>query len=118
MKLLLAVAFLVLVHWKNVCVSGSHSVQCREDERLALLHINASMSFTIHSLDGKWEGNECCRWERVTCDPITGHVTQLDLGSVDDDVWTDYNQGGISLNATLFLPFRHLRNLSLAAHGI
>ncbi|XP_078159199.1 receptor-like protein 9b isoform X4 [Carex rostrata] len=125
MKLLLTVAFLVLVlvlvlvQWENVCVSGSDSVQCREEERLALLHINASISFPIHSLEGKWEGKECCQWERVTCDSITGHVTQLDLGiSFDDDDWLDYYQDGSLLNATLFLPLRQLRSLSLSAHGI
>ncbi|XP_078182270.1 cuscuta receptor 1-like isoform X2 [Carex rostrata] len=123
MKLLLTVAFLVLVlvlvQWENVCVSGSDSVQCREEERLALLHINASISFPIHSLEGKWEGKECCQWERVTCDPITGHVTQLDLGiSEDEDDWLDYYQDSILLNATLFLPLRQLRSLSLSTHGI
>ena len=125
MKLLLTVAFLVLVlvlvQWENVCVSGSDSVQCREEERLALLHIKASISFPIHSLEGKWEGKECCQWERVTCDPITGHVTQLDLGISSDDLddyWYDYYQEGISLNATLLLPLRQLRSLSLSRHGI
>ena len=44
----------------EVCVRGSDSVQCREEERLALIHINASISFPIHSLEGKWEGKECC----------------------------------------------------------
>ncbi|XP_078168641.1 cuscuta receptor 1-like isoform X2 [Carex rostrata] len=124
MKLLLTVAFLVLVlilvQWENVCVSGSDSVQCREEERLALLHINASISFPIHSLEGKWEGKECCQWERVTCDSITGHVTQLDLG-ISFDYWFDYYQEiqeGILLNATLFLPLRQLRSLSLSAQGI
>ncbi|XP_078153765.1 cuscuta receptor 1-like isoform X3 [Carex rostrata] len=129
MKLLLPVALLVLVlvpiiQWENACVSGSdsdsesESVQCREEERLALLHINASIHFPIHSLDGKWEGKECCRWERVTCHPITGHVTQLELGVYDDVDWSDYFHGGISLNASMFLPLRQLRSLSLSAHGI
>ncbi|XP_078161082.1 cuscuta receptor 1-like [Carex rostrata] len=128
MKLLFAVALLVLVlvplQWKNAYVSGSdsESVQCREEERLALLHIDASIHFPIHSLEGKWEGKDCCRWERVTCHPITGHVTQLDLGisedDNDDDDWFDFDHGGISLNVSMFLPLRQLRNLSLSGHGI
>ncbi|XP_078180403.1 cuscuta receptor 1-like [Carex rostrata] len=125
MKLLLAIALLVLVlvlvlvpvQWE-MSVSGSDSVQCREEERLALLHINASLSFAIHSLDGKWEGMECCRWERVTCNPTTGHVTELDLGMYfHGDDWSDYERG-ILVNATLFLPLHQLRSLSLYAHGI
>ncbi|XP_078166458.1 uncharacterized protein LOC144561300 [Carex rostrata] len=119
MKLLLSVVvlILVLVQWENVCVSGSDTVQCREEDRLALVQINASMIFTIYSSDGKWEGKECCRWERVTCDPTTGHVTQLDLCGSDDDDWFD-TQFEILLNATLFLPLRHLRSLSLSQCGI
>ncbi|KAF3342088.1 hypothetical protein FCM35_KLT00726 [Carex littledalei] len=105
--------------WENVCVSGSDSdsVQCREEERLALLHINASLSFPIHSFDGKWEGKECCRRERVTYHPITGHVTELDLGiSFDEDDWFDYDHGAILLNASMFLPLRQLRSLSLSVN--
>jgi hypothetical protein len=120
---LLALMLLILVQWENVCVSGSNSdsesVQCREEERLALLHINASIRFPIHSLDGKWEGKECCRWDRVTCNPITGHVTQLDLGVYNDDVhWLDNFYGSILLNASMFLPLRQLRSLSLSGHRI
>ncbi|XP_078153142.1 cuscuta receptor 1-like [Carex rostrata] len=121
MKLLLAVALLVLVlvvQGEMSTVSGSESISCREEERLALLRINAALPFSIQSSDGKlWEGKECCRWERVTCDPITGHVTQLDLSishdDYDDDESSDYYRGSL-LNVTLFLPLRHLRSLSLS----
>ncbi|XP_078181041.1 receptor-like protein 9a [Carex rostrata] len=107
---------LVLVQWENVCVSGSDSVQCKEDERSALLQINTALSFPIDSLGGMWEGKECCRWDRVTCDPITGHVTKLDLGLPLDVEWP---QGpGFLLNTTLFLPLSQLRFLSLSGHGI
>ncbi|XP_078176028.1 cuscuta receptor 1-like isoform X2 [Carex rostrata] len=118
-KLLLLVALLVLVlvQWEMSTVSGSDSVLCREEERSALVHINASMSFPIHSLDGKWEGKECCRWERVTCDPTTGHVTQLDLGVFHEHDVFDYERG-ILLNASMFLPLHQLRSLSLSRHGI
>ncbi|XP_078153008.1 cuscuta receptor 1-like [Carex rostrata] len=120
MKLLLVVVLLVLVQWENVCVNGSDSVRCGEEERLALLHINASLSFPIHSLDGKWEGKECCRWDRVTCNPITGHITQLDLGISEDD-WKEYSfdyDRRILLNASIFLPLRQLISLSLSGHSI
>ncbi|XP_078168845.1 cuscuta receptor 1-like [Carex rostrata] len=123
MKLLLPIALLVLVlvlvsvQWEMSSVSGSESVQCREEERLTLLYINASLPFPIHSLDGKWEGKECCRWERVTCDPITGHVIQLDLMRSGEFIW-DENSQGFFLNASMFLPLRELRSLSLSGQGI
>ncbi|XP_078149946.1 putative receptor-like protein 8 [Carex rostrata] len=113
--LLVLVLFLVLL--ENVCVSGSEFedwrilMSCREEERSALLQINASLPFL--SYYGNWDGKECCQCERVTCDSITGHITQLDLGISDND----YHQV-ILLNATMFLPLRHLRFLSLSRRGI
>ncbi|CAL1391793.1 unnamed protein product [Linum trigynum] len=55
---------------------------CRHDESDALVQFKNS--FTIigdgHDRATSWKGGvDCCLWEGVTCDPLTGHVTGLDL---------------------------------------
>ncbi|GKV27260.1 hypothetical protein SLEP1_g36452 [Rubroshorea leprosula] len=57
------------------------------------------------------ENSDCCRWERVECNPSTGRVIKLHL----DDVSGWQNS---YLNASLFLPFEELKSLSLADNGI
>ncbi|XP_028061547.1 receptor like protein 21-like [Camellia sinensis] len=76
--------------------------------------------------------NECCDWERVTCDPTTGHVTELSLHNIRDisgdeyfyrssgffgsEVdFKEYHQNRIwFINVSVFLPFEELRNLNLS----
>jgi Leucine rich repeat N-terminal domain len=94
-------------------VSGS-GWGCREDERRALLLINASLTIPIYSAEGEWRGKECCRWERVTCDPTTGHITELDLG-IDPSLYADAD---LLQNATIFVPLLQLKSLSLSGHQI
>ncbi|KAI7999084.1 Receptor-like protein 14 [Camellia lanceoleosa] len=57
--------------------------------------------------------SECCDWERVTCDPTTGHVTELSLDNIKNLAYGDYNNIWI-INASLFLPFEELRSLNLS----
>ncbi|KAJ1700912.1 hypothetical protein LUZ63_000691 [Rhynchospora breviuscula] len=92
-------------------VSGS-GLRCKEEEQRALLHIKAEMSFSFL----KWEGTECCNWERVTCHPTTGHVTELDFGDFPNDYTSNIDHA--MLNATLFLPLRQLRSVSLSGLDI
>jgi Leucine rich repeat N-terminal domain len=116
--MLLKVLLLVLVVQWWETVNGAEW-RCREEERKALLQINASLHFPIFSAEGDWRGMECCRWERVTCDPTTGHVTELNL----DKYWdargrSYYPQDSKLLNASIFLPLRQLKSLILSGHGI
>ncbi|KAJ4813201.1 Receptor like protein 14 [Rhynchospora pubera] len=92
-------------------VSGS-GLRCKEEEQRALLHIKAEMSFSFL----KWEGKECCNWERVACHSTTGHVTELDFGDFPNDYTSNIDHA--MLNATLFLPLRQLSSLSLSGLDI
>ncbi|RCV20389.1 hypothetical protein SETIT_4G052400v2 [Setaria italica] len=79
---------------------------CLHEERSALLDIANEFSMpgwpTLN-----WNGENCCSWERVTCDPGTGRVKALDLAGAGLFLQ-------LQLNTTMFLPFQELQNLSLS----
>ncbi|KAJ0079419.1 hypothetical protein Patl1_23823 [Pistacia atlantica] len=52
------------------------------------------------------EDKDCCSWDGVTCDSLTGHVIGLDLSC-------GWLQGNISSNSSIFL-LNHLQKLNLA----
>ncbi|XP_022735516.1 receptor-like protein 12 [Durio zibethinus] len=95
---------------------------CSHDEAVALIQFKSSVSvnqFYSYSSDcdfagiksypktDSWkEGTDCCSWDGVTCENITGHVIGLDLSCSG-------LYGTIPSNSTLFhLP--HLQKLNLA----
>ncbi|CAL5443125.1 unnamed protein product [Camellia sinensis] len=93
---------------------------CPHDQRFALLQFKHM--FTIHSSasDSYWCGDlaspkmlswnesctDCCSWEGVTCDGLTGHVIGLDLSC-------SQLYGSIHPNSSLF-QLSHLHHLNLA----
>ncbi|BAT80619.1 hypothetical protein VIGAN_03021100 [Vigna angularis var. angularis] len=101
--------------------SFSHS-WCHPHDNLALLHFKASLTlnFTysynnyyvdychqVYPTITTWEnGTDCCSWSGVTCHPISGHVTALELacGAI---------QGKINANSTLF-SLSQMQSLNLA----
>ncbi|KAJ7958811.1 putative Leucine-rich receptor-like kinase family protein [Quillaja saponaria] len=84
---------------------------CWEQERIALLKLKASFSFPPLS----WvEGSDCCGWELVECNNITGRVISLNLTHRRDD----WNLGKWYLNAADFLVFEDLKILNLSSNSI
>ncbi|MBA0847229.1 hypothetical protein Goshw_014688 [Gossypium schwendimanii] len=91
---------------------------CHPDERSALLHFKQSFIIKHSASSGPdaypkteyWNVEDpsvdCCSWNGVECDNITGHVVVLELSS-------SYLYGSINSNTTLF-RLRHLQRLSLA----
>ncbi|KAL6126163.1 hypothetical protein ACLB2K_074214 [Fragaria x ananassa] len=58
------------------------TARCVERERDALLAIKGDL-VDEHNLLSSWGSGDCCGWERVHCDPHTGHVIQLHLGGLE-----------------------------------
>ncbi|KAJ7960886.1 Receptor-like protein [Quillaja saponaria] len=102
---------------------------CNPDQKLALLQFKNSFSIneyaSIHPLDDSslddscdqsypktlsWRNKngkeDCCSWDGITCDAISGHVTGVDLSC-------SWIQGKFHPNSTLF-RLSHLQTLSLA----
>ncbi|XP_034674606.1 receptor-like protein Cf-9 [Vitis riparia] len=102
-------------------LSFSNSTQlCPRHQTLALLHLKQSFSInnssssdchyygvTSYPKTESWKkGSDCCSWDGVTCDWVTGHVIELDLSC-------SWLFGTIHSNTTLFL-LPHLQRLNLA----
>jgi len=98
----------LVVIWGIACLCGSRG--CREQERIALLALNATLDL-IYSVDTGGSYFNCCSWEGVECNPTTGRVTQLMLSN------SRYYRFGFKtwyLNASLLLPFEELKSFDLS----
>ncbi|XVF18631.1 hypothetical protein REPUB_Repub11eG0039200 [Reevesia pubescens] len=80
---------------------------CLPEERTALLQFKSTISlfgycteFLIPKTNSWRESRDCCSWEGVTCDRVTGHVIGIDLGHSCLD-------GSLPVDTTLF----HLQKL-------
>nr|GMC73477.1 probable LRR receptor-like serine/threonine-protein kinase At4g36180 [Ipomoea batatas] len=99
---------------------GGHEC-CVKEERVALLQIKAFFTTGVnvvvaHRFLPSWlekGDNDCCTWERVTCNPITGRVTEL---SLDHLIQNCNSFSGLSLDVSLFSPFEELVNLELSGN--
>ncbi|GLU17249.1 hypothetical protein SLE2022_336330 [Rubroshorea leprosula] len=92
---------------------------CSHEEAFALLQFKTSFSinYTVYipglcdtkanySKTESWkEGIDCCSWDGVSCDNVTGHVIALDLSC-------GLLSGTFPLNSTLFL-LKNLESLNL-----
>ncbi|XP_062081181.1 receptor-like protein 6 [Humulus lupulus] len=110
------VFFFLLIHSQLSISSSSsspdHAPQCHPHESSALLQLKTSFKF-ISPYDDEtpvtavWhKKTNCCTWDRITCDNVTGHVIGLDLFGCS-------LQGTISSNSTLF-KLHHLQVLYLS----
>ncbi|KAK9938746.1 hypothetical protein M0R45_015468 [Rubus argutus] len=91
---------------------------CNCDDSSALLQfkntflVSASVSsscFSVYFKTVSWEkDNDCCKWNGVTCEKVTGHVVGLDLSCSG-------LHGNIHHNNSLF-SLGHLQRLSLSGN--
>ncbi|GKV47854.1 hypothetical protein SLEP1_g54712 [Rubroshorea leprosula] len=90
---------------------------CSHEEAAALLQFKTSFSinYTVcyteanYSKIESWkEGIDCCSWDGISCDHVTGHVIALDLSY-------DCLSGTFPSNSTLFL-LKNLESLNLASN--
>lgn len=75
----LCLMFVAVFLTTNTCLGARNTtVACLEQERQALVKFKHSVSEDGGMLSS-WVGSDCCSWERVTCDGITGNVVSLDM---------------------------------------
>ncbi|XP_052622418.1 receptor-like protein EIX2 [Lactuca sativa] len=89
---------------------GNVSFICSEQERVALLKFKQSVEDPFGMLSS-WVGNECCMWERIQCDGVTGNVQRLHL-KADDYYYISGNKVSSSL-----AELRHLKYLDLSGNN-
>ena len=102
--------------WKERCLNTScfvfYSSSHSHGQSLALLQFKESFSIdnggtASYPKTEHWkEGSDCCSWDGVSCDLVTGHVIELDLSC-------SWLSGTIHSNSALF-RFPHLQRLNLA----
>uniref|UniRef100_A0A453MQ76 Leucine-rich repeat-containing N-terminal plant-type domain-containing protein n=2 Tax=Aegilops tauschii subsp. strangulata TaxID=200361 RepID=A0A453MQ76_AEGTS len=99
--------------WSFFLVAGAGQLQpsCIGRERDALLAFKQGVSDDPKDYLGSWrqERQDCCQWAGITCDNVTGHVVELDLGQ------GNYLAGQISPS---LLSLEHLEYLNLWGTGL
>ncbi|KAF8022608.1 hypothetical protein BT93_F0197 [Corymbia citriodora subsp. variegata] len=113
------VSLLYFLFFSHTSLSFS-SLLCPPDQRDALLHFKNSFALdnrasyscylhynvTSYPRTNSWnKGVDCCMWEGVTCDGVTGNVIGLNLTC-------SWLHGALHSNSSLFL-LQHLQNLNL-----
>ncbi|KAA8535208.1 hypothetical protein F0562_030211 [Nyssa sinensis] len=100
--------------WVGIQINGCGG--CWEQERFALLQLKTSVNYPNGTSLPSWEDTEsdCCHWERVVCNITTQRVIKLFL----NDTMGYYGMENWYFNASLFLPFKELRELDLTWNGL
>ncbi|XP_058001522.1 receptor-like protein 6 [Hevea brasiliensis] len=111
------VTFFLLFHLHCLLIiSSSSTTACLEDDSISLLQLKNDFSCVESaSIDYKpphprmvsWDvGSDCCSWDGVTCDGVTGEVIGLDLSCSG-------LRGSLTSNSNLF-NLSHLQRLNIA----
>ncbi|GAB4849700.1 hypothetical protein Ancab_004494 [Ancistrocladus abbreviatus] len=105
----------------SISYNESSSNLCHADDSIALLEFRKSLIVDNATLPSQFclnfdrvsdatrswkEGSDCCEWDGVNCDHLTGYVVGLDLSC-------STLKGGIESGSSLF-QLHHLRSLNLA----
>ncbi|KAJ1418049.1 Leucine-rich repeat [Sesbania bispinosa] len=92
---------------KSILCSTETRLRCNEKDRSALLTFKHGVVDRSNKLSSWSNEEDCCAWNRVHCDNITGRVTRLDLNQ-------QYLEGEINLS---LLEIEFLNYLDLSLNG-
>ncbi|GAU51003.1 hypothetical protein TSUD_131540 [Trifolium subterraneum] len=80
MSLLLLLLLSVTTFHKSLSSNDHKFVQCNEKDEETLLFFKKGINDSSHGKISTWlTEKDCCTWEGVHCDNVTGRVTELDL---------------------------------------
>nr|XP_043622133.1 receptor-like protein EIX2 [Erigeron canadensis] len=71
----------------DTSLGARNTTVCSAQERRALLIFKGSVTDQFGMLSS-WIGNDCCQWEGVRCDIVTGNVVGLSLRG--HNIWNSY----------------------------
>ncbi|KAJ9679412.1 hypothetical protein PVL29_021368 [Vitis rotundifolia] len=92
-----------------------NTLVCNEKEKHALLRFKQALSDPGNRLSSWSVNQDCCRWEAVRCNNVTGRVVELHLGNPYDndyEFYSNFQLGGEISPALLALEFLSYLNLS------
>ncbi|KAA8535199.1 hypothetical protein F0562_030202 [Nyssa sinensis] len=100
--------------WVGIQLYGCRG--CWEQETVALLQLKTSINYPNGTSLPSWEDTEsdCCHWEGVACNITTRHVIKLFL----NNTMGYYGLENWYFNASLFLPFKELRELDMSGNWL
>ncbi|XP_057793274.1 receptor-like protein EIX1 [Salvia miltiorrhiza] len=100
-------SLLVLLLMNMIRFNLSHAIFCPLIEKQSLLSFKDSLQDPYHQLSSWQDDVNCCKWNGVICNSLTGHVHQLDLH-------------GLSLSGQInpsLLNLKHLTHLDLSLNN-
>ncbi|KAF6144032.1 hypothetical protein GIB67_017640 [Kingdonia uniflora] len=114
LAVLLVLSFITKIHFTSS--DEGANMFCSTREKHALLTFKQGLTDPSHRLSS-WVGDNCCTWEGVGCDNMTGSVVRLDLIN-PYDTYNEYRaykmaQLGGEINPSL-LELKHLKSLDLS----
>ena len=103
------------------------SSTCLREERAALMDISSWFMSAHSEVPTSWgHGDDCCSWERITCDNSTRRILRLDLHPIYQQIPIHNSDGSTSfepmeaacwnLNLAIFSSFRELHLLDFSAN--
>ncbi|KAI3417720.1 uncharacterized protein J3R85_014167 [Psidium guajava] len=109
-QVLALVTLLLILDDSGVCFGRNLTSTCSEREREALLQLRQSLGDPSRLLSS-WKGQDCCKWEGVTCDRVYAHIIELRFPSFIEDRKRFSPAGELSYS---FLHLKYLRHLDLS----
>ncbi|KAK4278583.1 hypothetical protein QN277_016412 [Acacia crassicarpa] len=99
--------FLIVPLCVFMCAGNSHIKSCIETDKQALLKFKVDFTDDFGILSSWKHEADCCEWNGISCNPLTGHVTKLQVSYYG----SGYLKGKI--NSSL-CDLQHLTHLNLA----